>query len=62
MAKTSSETGEAKTEKVKDDRVPYHQRDKVMPLINALPLTADQKTALALCWWSEATVRKYKLW
>lgn len=46
----------------KGESIPYSKTKKVMPLINALPLTADQKTALALCWWSEATVRKYKLW
>ena len=46
----------------KGESIPYSKTRKVMPLINALPLTADQKTALALCWWSEATVRKYKLW
>ena len=33
-----------------------------MPYINGLPLTAEQKTALALCWWAESTVEKYKLW
>jgi len=33
-----------------------------MPYINDLPLTAEQKTALALCWWAESTVEKYKLW
>ena len=35
---------------------------KVMPYIDSLPLTAEQKTALAKCWWAESTVRKYKLW
>jgi hypothetical protein len=30
--------------------------------INRLPLTSYQKTALALCWWEESTVNKYKTW
>jgi hypothetical protein len=33
-----------------------------MPYIDSLPLTDSQKTALALCWWSEKTVNKFKLW
>ena len=44
------------------DSIPYSKTVKVMPYINSLPLSADQKTALALCWWSQATVNKYRLW
>ena len=44
------------------DSIPYSKTIKVMPYINSLPLTAEQKTALALCWWAEATVQKYRLW
>lgn len=44
------------------ESIPYSKTKKVMPLIDALPISAYQKTALALCWWSEGTVRKYKLW
>lgn len=44
------------------DSIPYSKTVKVMPYIDSLPLTAEQKTALALCWWGESTVRKYKLW
>lgn len=42
---------------IKDSRV-----IKVMPYINSLPLTADQKTAIALCFWKSKTVSKYRLW
>lgn len=42
--------------------IAYSKVKKVMPQIDALPLTAAQKTALALCWWAESTVRKYKTW
>ncbi|MBR3973253.1 MAG: hypothetical protein IKJ99_04820 [Oscillospiraceae bacterium] len=44
------------------DTVAYSVVKDVMPYINSLPLTAEQKTALALCWWSPKTVRIYKLW
>ena len=44
------------------DSIPYSKTIKVMPYINSLPLTAEQKTALALCWWAESTVQKYRLW
>lgn len=44
------------------DSIPYSKTIKVMPYINSLPLTAEQKTALALCWWAESTVNKYRLW
>lgn len=44
------------------DSIPYSKTVKVMPYINSLPLSADQKTALALCWWSQSTVNKYRLW
>lgn len=33
-----------------------------MPYIDKLPLTSEQKTALALCWWAESTVKRYKTW
>lgn len=42
--------------------IAYSKVKKVMPQIDALPLTAAQKTALAKCWWAESTVRKYKTW
>ena len=42
--------------------VAYSKTIECMPYINSLPLTASQKTALALCWWAESTVNKYKLW
>ena len=42
--------------------IAYSKVKKVMPQIDALPLTAAQKTALARCWWAESTVRKYKTW
>ena len=42
---------------IKDSRV-----IKVMPYINSLPLTADQKTAIALCFWKSKTVSKYRIW
>jgi len=35
---------------------------KVMPQINALPISAAQKEALALCFYSQSTVNKYRLW
>lgn len=44
------------------ESIPYSKVNKVMPYIDSLPLSSDQKTALALCWWSEGTVYKYKLW
>ena len=44
------------------ESIPYSKTKKVMPIIDALPISAEQKTALALCWWGEKTVRKYKLW
>ena len=44
------------------EAVRYSKTEKVMPKINALPISSDQKTALALCWWVEGTVNKYKLW
>ena len=44
------------------DSIPYSKTKKVMPIIDSLPLTDRQKTALALCWWSEDTVKKYKTW
>ena len=44
------------------DSIPYSKTKKVMPIIDSLPLTDRQKTALALCWWAEDTVKKYKTW
>lgn len=44
------------------DSIPYSKVRNVMPYINGLDLTAAQKTALALCWWAESTVQKYRLW
>ena len=45
-----------------EEGVAYSKTIACMPYINSLPLTAQQKTALALCWWAESTVNKYKLW
>ena len=45
-----------------ETNVAYSKTIECMPYINSLPLTAAQKTALALCWWAESTVRKYKVW
>ena len=45
-----------------EEGVAYSKTRECMPYINSLPLSASQKTALALCWWSDATVNKYKLW
>lgn len=42
--------------------IAYSKVKKVMPQIDALPLTSEQKTALALCWWAKSTVQKYKTW
>lgn len=42
--------------------VSYSKTKECIPYIDALPLTPAQKTALALCWWSESTVKKYKTW
>ena len=35
---------------------------KVMPKINALPITAEQKTQIALQFWDAKTVNNFKLW
>lgn len=45
-----------------EEDVSYSKVIECMPYINELPLTAEQKTALALCWWSKSTVKKYKKW
>ena len=45
-----------------ETNVAYSKTTECMPYINSLPLTASQKTQLALCWWAESTVSKYKLW
>lgn len=44
------------------DAVAYSKTIKVMPQINALPISAAEKTAIALCFWAQSTVNKYKLW
>ena len=44
------------------ESIPYSKVQKVMPYIDGLDLTAEQKTALALCWWGASTVKKYKTW
>ena len=44
------------------DSIPYSKTQKVMPIIDSLPISSAQKTALARCWWAESTVRKYKTW
>ncbi len=45
-----------------EEGVSYSKTKECMPYIDSLPLTAKQKTALALCWWAESTVNKYKTW
>lgn len=42
--------------------VAYSKTVDCVKYINNLPLTSAQKTRLALCWWSESTVNKYKTW
>ena len=42
--------------------VAYSVVKKVMPYIGTLNLTDKQKDALALAWWAESTVTKYKTW
>lgn len=49
--KDSGVTGEA-----------YSKTKECIPYIDSLPLSSYQKTQLALCWWSEKTVNKYKTW
>ena len=44
------------------DPIRNSKTQKVMYYIDGLALTNDQKTALALCWYSASTVQKYKLW
>lgn len=44
------------------DAVKYSLTKKVMPEINKLPISAQQKTQIALCFWANKTVNKYKLW
>ena len=44
------------------DAVKYSITKKVMPEINKLPISAQQKTQIALCFWANKTVNKYKLW
>ena len=45
-----------------EEGVAYSKTKECVAYINRLPLTSRQKTALALCWWAEATVNKYKTW
>ena len=45
-----------------EEGVKYSKTIECMPYINSLPLTSAQKTRLAMCWWAESTVRKYKTW
>lgn len=40
----------------------YSVVKEVFPQIAALPISSEQKDALAHCWWSDSTVRKYKTW
>jgi hypothetical protein len=42
--------------------IAYSKAKKVFAYINTLPITSEQKTALALCWWKQDTVNKYKVW
>ena len=45
-----------------EEDVAYSKVKECMPYIDSLPLTDEQKTALALSWWAESTVRRYKTW
>lgn len=40
----------------------YSVVKEVMPQIGELPISNEQKDALAHCWWADSTVRKYKTW
>lgn len=40
----------------------YSVVQEVFPQIAALPISAEQKDALAHCWWADSTVKKYKTW
>lgn len=40
----------------------YSKVKETIPYIDSLPLNSYQKTQLALCWWAESTVDKYKTW
>ena len=44
------------------ESVKYSVTKQVMVEINKLPISTDQKTAIALCYWAQKTVNKYKLW
>ena len=44
------------------DTIRNSKTQKVMRYINNLSLTKEQKNALAMCWYAESTVQKYKLW
>lgn len=46
----------------KGKSIPYSKCVKVMAYINSLNVTAEQKTALALCYYGQSTVDNYKLW
>lgn len=47
----------------KGESIPYSKINKAFPYIRDLPLSAEQKTALAVaCGWSLKTVEKNKLW
>ena len=45
-----------------EEGVSYSKTIECMPYIDSLPLSASQKTAIALSIWAESTVRKYKTW
>ena len=40
----------------------YSVVQEVFPQIAALPISAEQKDALAHCWWADSTVKEYKTW
>lgn len=47
----------------KGESIPYSKTKKIMPYIDELPLTSEQKTAVAKSFgWSDKTIREYKLW
>jgi len=42
--------------------IPFSKCVKIMAYIDGLPLTPEQKTALASCWYKGTTLEKYKRW
>ena len=45
-----------------EEDVSYSKVKETMPYIDSLPISAEQKWAIARCWWKDSTIEKYKLW